>query len=290
MRASFEHIVPTPAMSWKLWVRSEPRFSFHWHFHPEYELTLITGGTGTRVVGDSVQDYGPGDLTLIGPDVPHTYASSPGQAANEAVVVQFRRDFLGGELFARPEFAAVSTLLERASRGVRFPRGTGPSPGGEPLPEAPSTAALIGLPPAERTLGLLRILVALAGRDDHRFLAGAGYSPAPGRAAGQRIDAMMRLLHTGYTRPIGLEEVAEAAGMAPSSASRFFRRTTGTTLTAYLNALRVRAACHLLAATDRRVADIAADCGYANLANFNRRFREVTGMAPREYRARLRRP
>ncbi|WP_255954728.1 AraC family transcriptional regulator [Streptomyces odontomachi] len=294
MRATFEHVVPTPAMSWKLWVRSEPRFSSHWHFHPEFELTLITRGTGTRVVGDSVQDYGPGDLTLLGPDLPHSYASAPpaperdgpgGHQVHEAVVVQFRRDFLGPDLFDRPEFAPVGALLERASRGLHFPRPTDPV--GSPAP-TDSPEELLGLPPAERTLGLLRLLVHLADRDDNRPLAGARYSPSLNRAAGQRIDAMMRLLHASYARPIALEEVAEAAHMAPTSASRFFRRTTGTTITGYLNGLRVQAACHLLAETDRRIADIAADCGYGNLANFNRRFREVRGMAPREYRARLR--
>jgi len=75
MRAAFEHIEPTAQLSWKLHVRREQRFDFLWHFHREYELTLITKGSGTRLVGDGVQDYVPGDLTLIGPEVPHTYVS-----------------------------------------------------------------------------------------------------------------------------------------------------------------------------------------------------------------------
>ncbi|WP_314174781.1 AraC family transcriptional regulator [Streptomyces winkii] len=274
MRAAFEHVGSTPPLSWKLFVRRERQFAFQWHFHHEFELTLITRGTGTRLVGDCVQDYGPGDLTLIGPDLPHTYVSTPGQDEQEAVVAQFRGDFLG-DFLDRPEFAAVAGLLERAARGLVFP------------PSLVGLDELNGLGPAERTLELLRVLLRLSGCAHARPLAGARHVPVLDRAASERIDAMVGLMHAAYHRPLRLEEVADAAHMAPSSASRFFRRTTGTTITDYLNSLRVNAACHLLRDSGRRVADIAADCGYGNLSNFNRRFRELKGMAPRDYRNRF---
>ena len=51
--------------------------------------------------------------------------------------------------------------------------------------------------------------------------------------------------------------------------------------------MRVSTACHLLRDTDRPISDIAADCGYANLSNFGRRFRELKDMAPCDYRRRF---
>lgn len=275
MRASFEHIEVTQDLSWSCYLRREPAFPFTWHYHHEYELTLITAGSGTRFVGDSIEDYHPGDLTLIGPDLPHTYASAGGNGRHEAVVIQFRRDFLGGGFFARPEFAAVAALLAGAARGLRVEAA-------EPLAE------LVGLPPAERTLGLLGTLVRLAASAGARPLASPHYRPALNRAAGERVDAVMRLLHERYAEPLTLDEIAAAAHMAPAAVSRFFRRTTGATITGYRNAVRVSAACRLLVDSDRRVADIAAECGYHNLAHFNRRFRALKGVSPREYRARFR--
>lgn len=155
---------------------------------------------------------------------------------------------------------------------------------------SPGLTALPALPPPERTLALLRLLVDLSTREPAIPLAGARHVPALNRASGDRVDAIVRLLHACYTRPIGLDEIAGAAHMSPTSVSRFFRRTTGMTLTDYLNRLRIEVACHLLRDTDRRIADIAADCGYANLANFNRRFRQFKGLPPREYRAGFRTP
>jgi AraC-like DNA-binding protein len=277
VRAVFEHIVPPAPLSWRLTVRSELRFEFQWHFHREFELTLITRGSGTRMVGDCVQDYAPGDLVLIGSEVPHTYVSTPGCEGQEAIVVQFRRDFLGADFFGHPEFSGVAEMLSRASRGVSFPKG------------AVELYALNAMPPAERTLELLRLLVRLA-EEGGDPLASAHHAPTLNRATQDRMDAMVTLMHTAYTRPIGLEEIAAAAYMTPSSASRFFRRTAGTTITDYLGVLRVNAACHLLRDGDGRIVDIATDCGFANLSNFNRRFRALKGMTPSEYRRRFRGP
>lgn len=276
MRASFEHLEATPQLSWRMGLRRASHFRFAWHFHREFELTLITHGTGTRFVGDCVEEYGPGDLTLIGPELPHTYQSSPGTSRHEAVVVQFRRDFLGPEFFDRPEFAGVAALLERAARGLSFPH------------HDVSLAELGAMPPSERTVALLAALVRLSHSAEARPLASDHYLPSRNDATRDRIDAIVGLLHDAYTGPVALEEVARAAHMAPASASRFFRRTTGLTITAYLSMLRVSAACRLLRETDRGITAIAADCGYPSLSNFNRRFREQKGMTPREYRARWR--
>ncbi|MGV9375638.1 AraC family transcriptional regulator [Nonomuraea sp. NPDC003707] len=273
MRAFYEHIEATSQLSWTLYVRQATRFRFAWHFHREYELTLITQGTGTRFVGDCVEEYGPGDLTLIGPQLPHTYQSVPGHGRHEAIVAQFRRDFLGRDFFDRPEFADVAALLERSARGLSFP------------PYAVDLGDLDAMPPPERTLALIDALVRLSRRADARPLAGDRYVPSLNGATRDRIDAIVRLLNEEYAGPVTLEAVARAAHLAPASASRFFRRTTGATITGYLTMLRVNAACRLLRETDRTVSGISADCGFSNLSNFNRRFRELRGMSPREYRA-----
>ena len=58
-------------------VRNDSHFPFYWHYHPEFELTLIINSRGQRLVGDGIADYGPGDLVLLGPNVPHSWRSGP---------------------------------------------------------------------------------------------------------------------------------------------------------------------------------------------------------------------
>jgi AraC-like DNA-binding protein len=275
MRAAFEHIEVTRELSWKWFVRRDTQFAFAWHFHREFELTLITKGSGTRLVGDAIEEYGSGDLTLIGPELPHTYTSTAGRDGQEAVVAQFRRDFLGVGFFDRPEFARVAALLDRSARGLSFPTDVHLAA----LPE------LGRLPPAERTLGLLNALVLLSHSDGARQLASEHHNPGLDRVARERIDTVVELLHAEHAEPISLKTVADKVHMAPAALSRFFRRTTGTTITGYLNTLRVNAACRILVDTDLPIAHVAAGCGYQNLSHFNRRFRILKGVSPREYRA-----
>ncbi|RIQ30111.1 AraC family transcriptional regulator [Jiangella rhizosphaerae] len=277
MRPALEHVGTTGGLSWKRHLYRTSRFRFSWHFHPEVELTLITAGTGTRYAGDSIEPYDPGQLTLFGAGVPHAFVSAaPGH--HEAVVIHFRPDFLGPGLFDVPEFAAVGALLARAGRGLELPA---------PEPAVRRLVALTERSGADGTLGLLDVLVRLADGAPGRPLASPGYR-SPDRPDGRRrMDDVFGFLHAEYGEPITLGDVAAVAHLSPAAFSRFFRRATGRTFTAYLTELRVGAACRLLTDSDRAVSDIAASCGFANLSNFNRRFRELKAMTPREYRARF---
>jgi mannose-6-phosphate isomerase-like protein (cupin superfamily) len=95
MKPGYEHISPDGKSSLRFFITGEPRFDFYWHFHPEIELTCILRGEGTRLVGDHIGEYGPGDLVLIGPNVSHTWQSHDSGAGttrrNQAIVVQFVR-------------------------------------------------------------------------------------------------------------------------------------------------------------------------------------------------------
>lgn len=275
MRADFEHVATPPELSWAYREFRQRAFDFSWHMHTELELTLITHGTGTRVVGTSIESYRPRDLALIGSEVPHAYVSTPGTTRHEAIVIQFRRDFLGSEFFARPEFGGIGRLFDRAPGAVVFEAG----------PDVVEhIRGLANLSPSERTLSLLRLLSRLAEDEHARPVSAETTLGGLSQPARRRADAVCGYLQHAYAGPVRLAEVATIAHMSPPALSRFFRHTIGRTITDYVTELRIAAACQLLRDSDLPVASIATRCGYENLSNFNRRFRAVKAMSPREYR------
>lgn len=274
MKPRYEQPGVTDGTTFTSFIRLESAFDFAWHYHREYELTLITVGTGTRYVGTTVERYRPGDLVLLGPDLPHTYASEPGEELAEAVVAQFRDDFLGPEFFALPQFHALDGLLARSARGLRFCHDA-----------QELVARLPHLDAAARTVALLDVLCRLAADGTATPITGRGYAPTPGTVVRDRVDAVCRHLQQAHTEPVSQTEVAALAHMSPTSFSRFFRQAMGRTLTDYVNQLRVETACSLLTTTSLPVTEVAARSGYRNLANFNRRFLELKGRRPSEYRA-----
>jgi AraC-like DNA-binding protein len=79
-------------------------------------------------------------------------------------------------------------------------------------------------------------------------------------------------------------EHAEKLGMSESKFSRFFRKATGNTFTDFVNRVRISRACQLLMDTDQQITHICYEVGFNNVANFNRRFLQIKGIKPSEFR------
>ena len=74
----------------------------------------------------------------------------------------------------------------------------------------------------------------------------------------------------------------EFMNMSEAYFSRFFKRISGMTVSMYLNHIRVNRAIDLIKNTDLSMTEIAMNCGFETIRNFNRVFRQITGYAPRE--------
>ena len=88
-----------------------------------------------------------------------------------------------------------------------------------------------------------------------------------------------------YARPIGVDDMAAAAGLSRAHFSREFSRTFGESPKAYLMTRRLERAAALLRNTDRSVAEICLDVGLVGLGSFTTSFKLHFGRTPTEYRA-----
>ena len=128
-------------------------------------------------------------------------------------------------------------------------------------------------------------LLCLLGRcKDYRLLSSA---PAIGMAPGDARSTISRIVeyvNENYAEPMTVAEVAARVNMSENSFSRYFSKATDSTFTAFVNRVRVHKACELLMNGDSHISSVCYAAGFNNVANFNRRFREVKGMTPSEFR------
>lgn len=276
MRALFEDIPSRKGgASFVAYHRIVPHFPFKWHYHPEYELTLITQGKGKRLVGDNHDNFTHGDLVLIGPNLPHTWVSDEIRTnPSGAVVIQFSQEFIAPFLNL-PEFHAVSNLLTAAANGLHFPTTM------QRLIQA--VKALPENDPVQRVTSLLEILQLLS-KADRVKLASLYFNAVRGEENEHRINTVCEHIQHNFKNRLSLEETAGLIGLSNTAFCKFFKRVTGKTFSQYVNEVRIGNACSLLTDTDKPIADIAFACGFESLTYFNRVFMKMKQMTPRNFR------
>ncbi len=254
------------------------------HRHRQLELTWIEAGVGLRFVGDDASPFAAGDLVLLGSNVAHSWVSSRRRGSAPpvaATVIQFAPELLS--LPQLPELARLGPLAARARHGLAIV-GRSHDLILEVLVRMRTASAIARLAGWVEILGLLD-----AHERDFRTLASSPLRgpplPATDRPETRRIDQTLDWIQRHLARELTVAEAARIAHVTPAAFSRFFRREVGKTFTRYVNDVRCSEACLKLRLTDRPVAAVARECGFATLSHFNRQFRLRHGMTPREFRA-----
>ena len=283
MKIVFERIVPDAGNSFAILDKRADAFDGRFHFHPEVEITLIESSRGRRVVGDSIKSFAPGDLVLLGENLPHQYVSDPTsrEAHATAKVIQFRTDFIGEDWLGLPEFSRVAAMLKQASRGLTFSVRTSE--------EAVQLVAQIFTASQTKRLLLLLELLDVLSRDAHAApIASAGYLSKINTREGDAIDRALEYLNANYTEPVTLEDLSRHLHVSPATCNRLLQKSIGRSFKTALIEIRISHACRLLLETDQSIVQIAYASGFTNLSNFNRRFKELKGHSPKAYRNLLR--
>lgn len=253
---------------------------FHWHFHPELELTYIKTGQGVFHAGRSITPYFSGDLYLLGSNLPHAYGSHPQERKGANwTVMHFSPERMGQEFWLLPQNSRIRHLLAHSPRGIRF-RGEGARRCAMLLSRLEKSS------PHEVGLALWIELLERLARDKEHVLLNA--SSATETAQAEMDPRLQKLLAwiDDHVESLGLKQAdaAELIGLSPQSFCRFFREKVGRPFHRYVNELRIAHACSSLINSEKTVSEIGFHSGFNNLANFNRRFLELMGQTPTKYR------
>jgi len=263
---AFSHGLPSPLV--------------RWHGHDEYELHLIVEGSGQMFVGDHVGPFSARHLVMLGPMQPHNWVSDvePDQTLElRDFVVQFRRDLVESMAANAPELGALLPLLKRSRLGLEFRESLSAT-------ALPFFERMIESDQITRIALLIDFLGMLQKETRYRVLCNSLPESSNADSSRERIDRITSFIADNHAKDLRLSDVSRFSGMSESAFSRFFTRSTGSNFNRYLNRIRIAHACELLGDGSLPVTDICHEVGFHNIANFNRHFRELKSMTPREYR------
>ena len=280
MNPDLELVQVRDDQSFKAWSHGYPFRTVRWHFHPEYELHLVTSTDGTRYVGDHIGPFSPGDLVFVGPNLPHNWISDVATehaVPERCIVLQFTDAVITRCLETFPELRFAQSLLDEAFRGIRFQAALAGRVG-------PLMRELLDATGARRIALFVEILDLVGHAPERAPLASIGFRPNPSAYLSGAMNLVLQHIDRNLTGDLNETEVAKLARQSVSGFSRSFRRHTGLTFVQYVNSLRIELACQHLGQDELTVADICYEVGFNNVSNFNRQFLAVKGMPPSKFR------
>ena len=236
-----------------------------YHQHEEIQLSYIARGSGTLIVADSINGYKEGDILVLGSELPHVFKSEPSDARSLMLSFFFTENSFGTNFFELEEMKAVRPFFKRAMKGFKISSHEYHS----------AFLALKKQNKLERFLCLIKLLKALSISECIQ-LSSFVYQKQYSDNEGKRMSDVMEFTMNNYKCQITLDEVASVANLTKNAFCKYFKKRTNKSYFSFLNELRLENACKLLAANNEiLIVEIAEQCGFQNISNFNRQFKKL---------------
>ena len=252
------------------------------HAHPPMEIS-IPGRDGVYIVGEKEIPFEAGDVFLFRSSEKHGISQLHGDGDALCLGFHFFPDtfWTSFEQELVPEFIAAFSP-DRGGFQNRLPGGS---------PEAEAILRILRHIETEFDAQQPHYQVAIRANIPLLMLQLLRAFPLEEKQRRQensphlsQITAVMQYIDEHYAQKLSLAELGEVAHMSPSYLSHIFSKATGFSLWDYIIARRIEQAKHLLLSTDRKILDIAFECGFQNSVHFHKCFRSQTGLTPGEYR------
>lgn len=247
------------------------------HQHEEIQLCTIVTGEGTLIVGDTINDYKCGDVLVIGSNTPHVFKSDTTNIKESFMIsLFFTQQSFGEHFFLLDDFNELAPFFTKSLTGFKLTSNQ------KEIQQQFLT--LQNATNLDRFIGFFEILKSI-NQSEAQQLSSFIYPKKYTDNEGKRMRNVMDFTIHHYDKNIDLKMIANKANMTPNAFCRYFKQRTNKTYFSFLNELRVENACKLLLSNKGlSVGEIAYQCGFKNLSNFNRKFKEVKGLTPSEYK------
>lgn len=229
------------------------------------------------MAGDTLQPFAAGDVALIPPSMLHRweYASD---SADKRGYVRYLMVAFSHSLVER----CVDVFPELRNRlaGITFPTDARKFGSESSRIIRKTLSRMNDLDELGRLCEMFRLLPVIFTSSDHTF---AG-KPMRIERDVRRMQQISAYLMAHYVHTISLDEIAAEVGMNRSAFCSYFKRCKGMTFSEFVTRYRLNTACELLVHSQKQVSEICYAVGFNDVPHFNRIFRKMKHMSPREYR------
>jgi len=253
------------------------------HYHSnKYELNFIIDAVGRRFVAGNISNFSAGDLLFMAPGVPHCWEIDNKEDNPMAITIHFKEEFFEMLLAHIPEMAFLNEMLKKSAHGLHLKSA-------DNLKLMKLFSGIMnGVSVFKNFIKVLKLLKFISQIKDIEILEIAGFNWNVDLPQNHRLKKIYEYVFLNFKDSIRLNDVASIVGLTEGAFCAFFKKSTKKTFSNFIKEVRIGYACKLLGDNnDMSITQICFESGYNCLANFNRQFREITGMSPKEFRQKL---
>lgn len=266
-------------------ITSTPHAGFY-HWHQCCEILLVCEGSGIVVMNNQTHPIKKGMLFVFQPfEIHKVYAKIAEDNPYERTVIHLNHPYIDQYLH---DFPRRRGLFDRLCNSGGVERAIDLGEELEQVAMCMKEYERIartdrGASREEITVFMLRLLTVM-----ERLLPGSGSKPSASRRKSEYSEAIMGWIETHYMESDILNKLAGELHLTRSYISRLFKNETGSTLSEYLAAKRIKVAAHLLETTSLPVETIAHEVGFQNVSHFISCFKQTYRLTPLKYRGKVR--
>ena len=248
-------------------------------FHEQntWELSFVITGSGTRIIGDTIELFTRNEIILIPPNIPHCWSFDELDADDsgkiENITITFSDLFLENCKITFPELENIINKIQQNKEAISFKEDT--------LVRLQNI--LISMKTEseiERICSLIKVLALISSSEN----ANAVGKPVIEDKKTKKMQKIILYIMNNYQNTITLEEMAKLVNLDKSSFCVFFKKMTGKTFFTYLTEYRIESSCQMIAKTNLTIAEICFASGFKDVPYYNRVFKKIKSIRPTEYR------
>lgn len=256
------------------------RVGLHWH--NEFEINIMREGMAICRIGTQSYELHKGDIIIKVPGILHeTHIQDGGFAYYDTMI--FHADLFGIGEYERSYIEVLGRLISQKDT-IKNPIRTTDrgydkisSLLNDAVAAAQTDSCVSDILLKSRLTELLYELVKNGYIIKNEFSAKMDVDM-------EVLQPVLKYIADNYTTDIKISYLARLIARSETAFMALFKKVMGVTAMEYITHLRINASCEMLRYTDQKIINIAQNCGYYNLSNFNRIFRKKIGVTPKEFR------